>query len=180
MPQSLWRTIPGFVHVGTLGKHYGTSGELRVRILPGFEENVISAEFLFIDLHGSKVPHRVDNWRQGKDLLVCFSEMTDRTETTGLAGRELYLPSDEIEHRLEEPTEPLHFSYLKGFAIVEHESGKQVGLITDVQSYPQQELGVVVIEGREVLIPIHNDLIEEVDESNSIVRMNIPEGLLEL
>jgi ribosomal 30S subunit maturation factor RimM len=41
-------------------------------------------------------------------------------------------------------------------------------------------MAIVVYEGREVLIPLHEDLIVEADHEAQVVTMRLPEGLLEL
>ena len=41
-------------------------------------------------------------------------------------------------------------------------------------------MAVVDIEGRDVLIPLSDQLITEIDKDQKIIHMEIPEGLLEL
>ena len=177
--RELWRTIPGFVRVGTLGKTHGTEGDLKIRIDKGREEDIVSSGFLFVDLHGSKVPFRLASFRQTRDLLVSF-ESVDRVEVAArLAGCALFLPSDETtQQELPGPEQDLEYGYLKDFTVVY--AGNEVGIIAEVREFPQQEMGVVHREGREILIPLHADLILMEDRDLRRVDMDLPEGLLEL
>lgn len=179
MNKAKWRTIPGFTKVGILGKSYGTSGELRLRVDAGHEEDVIKAQFLFVDIHGSKVPFAIESMRAAKDVLITFSNVDDRDDAVHISGNEIYLPEDEIESRFI-PTTDFRFGHYVGHTIIDNESSNEVGKIQSIREFPQQEMAIVVRGGQEIMIPLHEDLIISADDEEGILVMDLPEGLVEL
>ncbi len=173
-----WRTIPGFVRVGICGKTHGTDGEIKLRIDQGREEDCLSSAFLFIDITGSKVPYAIDGIRRTGDLLVSFADVNDNTMASKFVGREVFIPSDEIDKEPLEVPSTLEFYFLTGMKM--YASGEYIGLIEEVREFPQQEMAVVQHKGSEILIPLNQSLIVSVDEPANRVEMILPEGLLEL
>ncbi len=45
---------------------------------------------------------------------------------------------------------------------------------------PHQVLCAILLNGKEALIPIHEDSLEKVDAKNRRVYVNLPEGLLDI
>lgn len=181
MDKAKWRTIPGFTKIGILGKSYGTSGEMRLRVDPGFEEDVLNAQYLFVDIAGSRIPFEIDRIRVAKDVLITFANVDDRDEAINLAGNDILLPEDEIDAD-KDPTPPsdLRFGHFVGFTITDNETSERVGVIVDIQEFPQQEMAIVKRGDAEVMIPLHEDLIVSVDEPGKHLVMDLPHGLLDL
>lgn len=63
--------------------------------------------------------------------------------------------------------------------LVDQNAG-EIGHITEVLEMPQQEMAAVQYQGREVLIPLNEQFIIEVDHATQKVLMDLPEGLLNL
>ena len=55
-----------------------------------------------------------------------------------------------------------------------------IGVIEEVIEMPQQIMGIVNYQGKEVLIPLNDQFITGVDEEKKILEMELPEGLLDL
>ncbi|MEO0779705.1 MAG: 16S rRNA processing protein RimM, partial [Bacteroidota bacterium] len=87
------------------------------------------------------------------------------------------LPAEERTLELEE--EGLEYQRCVGFLLTDVQTGP-VGTIVEILEYPQQEMAVVRQEAREWLIPLHAGLIHELDEAERVLRMDLPEGLLDL
>ena len=68
--------------------------------------------------------------------------------------------------------------YLSGFLVVDELLG-EIGAISDVQEMPTQDLLVVAAPGGEVLVPFVEDFIVEFDDTERIVYMDLPDGLVE-
>jgi len=45
---------------------------------------------------------------------------------------------------------------------------------------PHQVLCAILLNGKEALIPIHEDSLEKVDKKNRRVYVNLPDGLLDI
>jgi 16S rRNA processing protein RimM len=68
---------------------------------------------------------------------------------------------------------------LVGFSLVA-EDGSPIGSVVDVQENPAHPLLVVEATGREVLVPLVEELLVDVDEEALVITVSLPEGLLEL
>lgn len=68
-----------------------------------------------------------------------------------------------------------------GFQLVDAASGKTVGTIDHVDDSTINLLfEVTAPDGRDLLIPASNELIEEVDADKKVIRISLPEGILNL
>jgi 16S rRNA processing protein RimM len=55
-----------------------------------------------------------------------------------------------------------------------------IGEVKEVIEMPNYELAKVSYQNRIVMIPIHEDLVEEVNEEEKKIIMNLPEGFFEI
>jgi 16S rRNA processing protein RimM len=67
---------------------------------------------------------------------------------------------------------------LLGYTIVNN--GEILGEILELIEQPQQLLCRLDIKGKEVLIPLHEGTLQEVDDKKRQVLVKLPEGLLEI
>lgn len=71
------------------------------------------------------------------------------------------------------------FTDLIGFTADDLHKG-DLGEILDVQEYPQQFIATLKYQEKEVLIPLNEAFIAEIDMDKKAVHFDLPEGLLEL
>ncbi len=67
---------------------------------------------------------------------------------------------------------------LLGFEMIE--DGKLLGIITEVIEQPHQVLCTILVNGKEALIPIHEESLVNVDQKKKQVHVSLPDGLLEI
>jgi 16S rRNA processing protein RimM len=67
---------------------------------------------------------------------------------------------------------------LLGYIIVD--DNKPLGPILELIEQPHQLLCRLELEGKEVLIPLHENSLEKIDHRKKEVRVILPEGLLDL
>ena len=66
-----------------------------------------------------------------------------------------------------------------GFLIIDIHSG-EIGKITGIDEIPGNSLFRVEHGNREILIPMQEDLIHEINEKKKIILVDLPEGFLEI
>ena len=71
------------------------------------------------------------------------------------------------------------YESLVGYTVIDNAIGK-IGEIKEVIEMPSYELVKVVYQNRIVMIPMHEDLVEDVDEEEKKITMNLPEGFFEI
>jgi len=52
-----------------------------------------------------------------------------------------------------------------------------LGPIVRIDAYPQQEMAIIIKDGTEILIPLHEQLMKSIDLDKKVVLMDLPEGL---
>ncbi len=167
--------------VGRTTKVHGTRGELKARIEPPFLEAALAADFLFLDLDGQNVPFFVEEIRGQEDALFLKLEAIDSPQDAlELSNRTLLLPASALEGVGEGSRgEPLRFANLQGYQACTVQ-GHVLGTIREVVEYPQQEMAVLERQGREVLVPLNEAFIAQVDAERRLVTLDLPEGLIEV
>lgn len=171
--------MDSFVEIGRLGKPHGVDGALKVFIEEPFWPSFQEAPVVFLELRGGKVPHFIGEIREANALLVVFDEVDTREAAVELAGKSVYLRSADILPSAGRNATMADYLQYVGYTIVDRVAGL-VGVVEDVLELPQQYVAVVPYQGREVLIPLNDQLLLAVDEGARLLEMDLPEGLLEL
>lgn len=173
-----------YTHIGRTKKVHGTEGELKVQVFEEFTEDFLNAAFIFLEIDGGKVPFAVENIRMTGTPLVLFEDLISNDQAVDYTAKEMYLRYDDIlkeEEREYDFTtnQTLQFRRCEGFKIMDKTAG-EVGIIKAIIEMPQQEMADVDYQGREILIPMNDALIENIDEKQRVITMDLPEGILDL
>ena len=172
--------MDGFQSIGQLKKPHGLRGELKIEVEDRFLEDLLEARVLYVDLRGTPLPYFIAGIRGEGMLLIKLEEVDSREDAMLLSHREVFLPAVEISVPQDEEPEPdALFAELIGYRIVDRTHG-EVGPVEDVVEYPQQWMAVVRYRGREVLIPLVEAFIRELNPEERLLAMELPEGLLDL
>lgn len=162
------------ISIGRIGKAHGLQGELRVILSDdAFEDILADADFVFV----KGLPYGIKQTRQAGGLLLYLEGVTDRSAAEMLKGAELALP-DSPDLQAIQSSDPLQ-EWI-GYLIHDVQSGATMGPIEDVIELPTQMTALFTEKGKEILVPLHEDLVQSVDIQAKIIHMNLPEGLLEL
>ncbi len=112
----------------------------------------------------------------GRGWLVTVDELSDRTSAEAYRGRWLTLPREELT----EPAEGEYFTNeLIGLGLLD-ERGERIGEVIDVYEIASGSLLGVDVDGRERLVPFRPELVEEVDLEAGVLRVRLPDGLLDV
>ena len=160
--------------IGRLGKAHGIKGEVSFQ----FDDDIfdrVDAEYLVLEVEGILVPFFMEEYRFRSDTvaLVKFCDVDTQQRASELTGCEVYFPralADEDEGNVS-------LAMLVGFDIIDAGTGSKIGTIAAVDDTTVNLL-FELEDGR--LIPASDDLICDMDMKQGEIRMNIPEGLLEL
>ncbi|MBU0489252.1 MAG: hypothetical protein KKA07_05030 [Bacteroidetes bacterium] len=165
-----------FKALGYFSKTTGNRGELIMQVSDPVSSFFDNAAFLFVELDTFRVPFEVAELEERGDgrykiLLVDV----DADEASKLCGKNTYI------HLTDYPDEqPKQVDDdLVGF-ILSNSFGGFSGEILEVTDLKHYLLARVQGEGKEVLIPLHPNLIRRVDPEKRIIVIDIPEGLTEL
>ena len=162
------------ITIGKVGKAHGLQGELRVILSDDAYESILEeADFVFV----KGLPYGIKQTRQAGGLLLNLEGISDRSAAEMLKGAELALPSSQKIQEIDS-VDPLQ-EWI-GYLIHDVQTGLTMGPIEEVIELPTQMTAFFIQNGKEILVPLHEDLVQSVDIPGKTIHMNLPEGLLEL
>jgi 16S rRNA processing protein RimM len=163
--------------LGRLTKVHGFEGAVTVRLEKTFTENIPELELVFLEIEGKPVPFFI-SWSEypgGNIIWIKFSGYESIDKVSEFTGCRIFLKSDRTGSNT-----PDNLQDLRGFKINSGDK-KKIGTITRLIENPGQVLlNVDRGKGKEILIPLHENLIISIDRRRKIIKMDLPEGLLEL
>ena len=176
--------------VAKVGKSFGTHGELTINLYDTFPSDFTTEEPLFVFIDKLAVPLFFDSFeRRGQRGAVgAFADFDTPYRAAELIGKELYMGLAEellgidAEYDAEVgDDDELYLEDMVGYkTIFEGTEGAVEGEIVDFEDSEWNPLFIVEVGGREVMIPAADDFIVEFSVENKWVRLNVPEGLLDL
>ena len=165
-------------YLGKIVKKYSFKGELLAKLDTDEPELYENLDAIFIDLRGNLVPFFVESSQLHKsDLLrLNFEDVDSEADADTLLKCDLYLPLDLLP-KLE--GNKFYFHEVIGFKITDENFG-EVGIIKRVNDSTAQALFEIDRNSIEILIPMNDEFIVNVDRKNKTVFVNTPEGLIDL
>lgn len=184
-PSDEWFTLAGIV------RPQGRRGEVLADLLTDFPGQFTgAAELCLFRPDGSRSPATVEShWmptgRNAGRIVLKLAGVDSITDAERLAGCKVQLRQSE-RVPLEEHT--YYVTDLVGCTL--QQGGEEVGRVVDLH-FPLNSEGrrledaaslfvVRKANGDEVMVPFVNDFVEEIDTTAKIIRMKLPDGLLEL
>lgn len=165
-------------YLGKVVSKYSFKGEVLIKLDTDEPEIYENMESVFVSLGNNLVPFFIDRCRLHKSALlrIDFEEVKDEGSADKLIGAELYLPLDMLPPLT---GNKFYFHEVIGFSLVDKIHGN-IGTIKAVNDSASQELFEAEKDGRELLIPISEEIITKVDREKKEVHLETPEGLVDL
>lgn len=168
------------IKIGKFQRTHALKGELNM-ISDVDAEYFKEGNPAIVDYDGIMVPYYLESIRPkgSTSFLVKLQGIDSEENASPFVNKEVYILKKDAEEWL--PEEIIESDEWEGFEIVDEETGKVLGKIDYIDDSTANILFSVLTEdGREILIPANEDFITEVDEEAQTIRMNLPEGLLNL
>lgn len=165
-------------YLGKIVKKYSFKGEVLAKLDTDEPELYANLEAVFLDLRGNLVPFFIENSQFHKsDLLrLKFEDIDTEADADALIKIDMYLPL-ELLPKLE--GNKFYFHEVIGFTIIDRSFG-EVGVIKAINDSTAQALFEIDRNGVEILIPMNDEFIVEVNRDTKTVTVNVPEGLIDL
>jgi 16S rRNA processing protein RimM len=165
------------IPVGKLQKTFGAHGELLLALYD--ESTTLSQKSpVFVNVEGINVPFYFKSIAEkGGKFVVVFDDMEQEALAEMLVGKEFFV---EAAERRKHFTSPAKREDMLGYTFEDATYGV-IGKLARRLDYPGNPvLKLVTEQGKEVLIPDSPDFITTVDKRRRLVRVSLPEGLVEL
>ena len=163
--------------LGYILKPHGLNGMISIFLDVDNPENYQKMESVFIEINGKLIPFFIAeiNIKKNK-AVVRLEDIMDLSAAEALKGKSIYLPLADLP-----PLDGNNFYFHEviGYQVIDKHTGS-IGKITTVYTLPNQNLLAVDHQGTEILIPVNDYIIVNVDRSNEEMMVSLPSGLLEV
>jgi len=170
-------TRDDFTFLGTIVKTRGSSGDLIIRSKKKILQIKNNWESVMVEIDGLLVPFFISGWNisGSNEILITVEDIDIPEKAEKFSGRKVYINKSVIVFSSNE----FYPDEVNGYLVIDIHAG-EIGRITGIDEIPGNPLFRLKYHGREILIPIHKDLIIEINEKKKIVRVNLPAGFLEI
>lgn len=166
------------VRIGKIAATRGLQGAVVLTHVVGSPAWLKEGLALFVELRkDSRIPYFIEKVERAgaEECVVILEDVAGIEAARPLVGKSIYLESDVLEKGADERS-PLRWI---GYKLVDKTLGG-LGPIEDVMQAGAQWLAQIKQDEKEILIPLADAFILEVNTRNKYVRMDLPEGLLDL
>ncbi len=166
-------------YLGKIVSKYSYKGEVLVKIETDEPEIYENMESVLIAMKGGNlVPFFIDRCRLHKSLLlrIDFEEVKDEPAADRIMNHQLFLPLSMLP-KLE--GDKFYFHEITGFTVEDAVHG-YIGTITGVNDTTSQAIFEVEKDGKQLLIPVTDEIFTGLDREKKIVKVSTPSGLVEL
>ncbi len=166
------------IKIGHFAKPHGIKGELSFIFTDdSFDENECS--FLICELNGIFVPFKIEEYRFKSDssALMKLKGIGNEEQAKILSNTEVYFPKK--HQRSNSDSDDYTWDYFIGFTLQDADS-KTIGQIIDVDETTMNVLFVVKYKKEEILIPVSEEIVLNIDQKKKIIQLELPEGILDL
>ena len=152
-------------YLGRVAKTHGIKGEVTIKLDVDDPSAYLEMKYFLLEINKVLTPFFVEKIIQSGDkFFVSIQDVKTVEAASVLTGKEVYLPMEMLP---------------KGFLLVDEEKG-ELGPIADVIEYPTQAIVQVFKDGKEILIPILEQVILKVDRKAKKLYVKAPEGLIDM
>lgn len=170
--------MEGYFYLGKITRLFAAKGALQVYLDTDSPENYLKMESVFVRMNGQLIPFFIESieLRHNNNAVVTFTDVDSVEMASLLLNCDLFLPETLLP-----PLTGNRFYYheVKGFRVVDKNFG-EAGTVEEVLEYPHQAVLRVLLRNKEILIPITDDIVLDVDREERIIHTETPEGLIEL
>ncbi|MGC2422985.1 MAG: ribosome maturation factor RimM [Nitrospirota bacterium] len=169
--------IEARVLVGIVLKTIGLKGELKIKPLTDNPDRYSEGAKVWAEVEGGKppLPLTVRSSRAaGRDIAVYFDEIGSIEEAEGFRGKELFVPESDVPPL----PEGEYYQYQVLGLEVYASSGRLLGKVSDIIEAGEKDVYVVRGGGKEYLIPVTDEAVEEIDVKGGKIKLRPMKGYI--
>lgn len=165
------------LRIGKLVATHGLNGTLILSHIVGKSNWLKNDQVIFVSIQkDSHIPFYVTKFKKHneEEYHIQLDDIDTIEAARKLVGKQVFVPAEILgEAKTDSPL------LWVGFNIVDTEKGS-LGPLIDISQTGHQWVGTVLYNNKEVLLPMVEPILQEVNLRNKYIRMNLPEGLLDL
>ena len=163
--------------IGQINKPHGIHGEMSFSFTSDVFDRVELPFFIF-EIDGIMVPFSVNTYRfkTASTGILKLEGVGNEQEARTFSGLPIYVQNEYLD--VVENTE-IELDYFVGFLLIDAVKG-DIGIIHEIDQTTENALFVIQQTDDELLIPVGDEYIQEIDHEHKTITVVLPEGLLDL
>ncbi len=165
------------VSVGKLVATFGFKGKLVLLHALGSRAELAGVKALFVEMvRGSQLPYFLEQAKakSNTETWLKFEGIDSKEAASALLQKQVWM----LEADFEKAVAPNATIALLGYMVVE--AGNEIGLVSEIIEQPHQVLCAVMVDEKEVLIPLNESTLKNIDRRKKKILVELPEGLLDI
>lgn len=165
-------------YLGKVTRTFGYKGEIVLYLDVDDTNDYLELDSVIIETKKEMIPFIITakSFKHNNTVVVRLEDVDNEESARQLVNCKLYLP---LAFLPKLSGNNFYYHEVIGFKVIDANYG-EIGNLEKVLDYPNQDLLMVRQNFAEILIPINNDIIKNVDRSNREIHIQAPNGLIEL
>jgi len=166
-----------YFKIGKLVATFGLKGELILKHSLGKKTSLKGLEFLFVEeTKDNFMPYFIQSLsiKNDDEIYIKIDGLDTKETAKKLTPKEVWLTEEDFK-KYAAKSAPIS---LLGYNLINEE--QDLGKIIEVIEQPHQLLCAILLNGKEALIPIHDQSLKKIDKKNQKVHVILPDGLLDI
>lgn len=166
-----------FIQIGKVATTHGIKGSILITHGLGQKINFKGIKALFIEeTKNSRIPWFIEGAtaRNNEETVVQLEGLNSKESAHRLIRNNIWLKREDFD-KIVGKDAPIS---LIGYIL--HDNKKPLSEIEEVIEQPGQILVRLTVEGKEVLVPLHEEIIDHIDHNKKAVYVQLPDGLLDI
>ena len=166
-----------YFKIGKLAASHGLKGDLVLQHSLGKKTSLKGLEILFLEQDKDNfMPYFISGTtiKSDTEIFIKLEGIDNKEVARKLTPKEVWLTEEDFK-KFAAKSSPIA---MLGFSLINN--GENLGEILEVIEQPHQILCSILLDGKEALIPIHQDSLEKIDQKNRQVFVTLPDGLLDI
>ncbi len=163
--------------IGKIVASFGVQGELILLHHLGKKTSLKGLEAIFIEVvKGEMLPYFIQSAKikSEEEVYLKLEGVTTKEEAGKLRQKEVWLTEADFQKYSAKSA----VISLLGYHLIDE--GINRGAILEIIEQPHQMLARIDLNGKEALIPLHEQSLQKIDKKNKQVHVILPDGLLDV
>jgi 16S rRNA processing protein RimM len=167
-----------FYYLGKILKTFGNKGQLMVHLDVDEPDKYERLESVYLDIYGERIPFFITRveLKNRNSAVFSFADVSSSDEAEEYTGREMFLPVSNLPPL---SGKQFYFHEVEGYMVTDSMHG-ELGIVESILDLHQQALFQIRHGEKEILIPVVDQIIKNIDRERKIIHIEAPEGLIEI
>jgi 16S rRNA processing protein RimM len=165
-------------YLGKIVSKYSFKGELLVKLDTDEPELYANLESVLVSIGNSLVPFFIKRSSLHRTNLLRgrFEEVNDEADADRIMGSEIYLP---LKFLPKLTGNKFYYHEVIGFTLMDKVYGN-IGTVVSINDAASQVLFEAQKDGKNLMVPVNDEIITKIDRPNKTIFVTTPEGLVSL